>query len=118
MEHRKFLQRLDELVSELTHAQAQRLRHCRSAAKVTRCSVFWSSASRMIPNAHTAARAALKAGAARETACRAAASLDCSTHLGFRNPLTGTSLAGAKKERLAGFTRRAQPLPVRKARKA
>ena len=32
MEHRKFLQRLDELVAELTHAQAQKvmaaLRNC------------------------------------------------------------------------------------------
>jgi len=25
MEHRKFLQRLDELVSELTHAQAEKM---------------------------------------------------------------------------------------------
>ena len=68
MEHRRFLQRLDE-VAELTHAQAD----AEQRGDGDEVQAFWTSASRRIPNARTAVRAALKAGAGRGTACRAAA---------------------------------------------
>ena len=76
MEHRKFLQRLDELAAELTHAQAQKVIAALQQRGDGGGSAYsWSSAWRTIPNARTAARAALKVGAGRGTACRAAASL-------------------------------------------
>ena len=117
MEHRKFLQRLDERVSEIdARAGSEDDRGTAAARRWRRGAAYsGSSASRTIPNAHTAARAALKAGAGRETACRAAAALIANApSIPNRHVLAGLR----KKERWLGFAEALnQSLPVRKAAK-
>ena len=67
MEHRKFLQRLDELVAKLTHAQAQKviaaLQQRGDGDEVQR---ILEQHLEDDPNVHTAARGAVRAGAGEE----------------------------------------------------
>jgi transposase-like protein len=118
MEHRKFLQRLDELVAELTHAQAQKL----IAALQQRGDgdeVQRQLEQRLEDNPqcpHCRSRRIEGWGRERNglkrSRCR-----DCQRTF---NPLTGTALAGLrKKERWLSFAAALNgSLPVRKAANA
>ena len=102
MEHRKFLQRLDELVAKLTHAQAQKviaaLQQRGDGDEVQR---FWSGTSRTIPKCpHCSSRRSEGSSRERNGLPRRRC-LDCQRTF---DPLTGTPLARLRKKlRSLGF---------------
>ena len=118
MEHRKFLQRLDELVSELTHAQAQKmiaaLQERGEGDEVQRILEQRLEDDPKCP--HCGSRRIEGWGRERNGLPRSRC-LACQRTF---NPLTGTPLARLrKKERWLGFAEALnQSLPVRKAAKA
>ena len=118
MEHRKFLQRLDELVAELTHAQAQKviaaLQQRGDGDEVQRILAHRLEDDPKCP--HCGSRRFEGWGRERNGLKRSRC-LDCQRTF---NPLTGTPLARLrKKERWLGFADALnQSLPVRKAAKA
>ena len=118
MDHRKFLQRLDELVAELTHAQARKviaaLRQRGDGDEVQRILEQRLDDDPKCP--HCGSRRIEGWGRERNGLTRSRC-LDCQRTF---NPLTGTPLARLrKKERWLGFAGALnQSLPVRKAAKA
>ena len=118
MEHRKFLQRLDELVAELTHAQAQKviaaLQQRGDGEEVQRLLDQRLEGDPKCP--HCGSRRIEGWGRERNGLKRSRC-LDCTRTF---NPLTGTPLAKLrKKERWLSYAGALNAaLPVRKAAKA
>ena len=109
MEHRRFLQRLDELVAELTHAQAEKviaaLQQRGDGDEVQR---ILDQRLEEDPKGRTAVRAALKAGAGERNGLPRSRCLDRQR---TSNLLTGSAAGAAAQEgALARLYRGAQSI--------